>query len=197
MEQKSSASPRPKIVTVCGSTRFKEECLQVISDLERGGYAVFSVGSFPHSEGERIDPGLKATLDQLHLSKIDISDGIYVVNVGGYIGKSTQAEIEYARSKGKTIAYLEGSDGYIRPEVTRFSTHMERILRNNDHKGGWGDRQGLDIPDYLRLLKLEVTELEDALARWSWAEIADEVIDVTNFCLMIFDIANKERIAHD
>ena len=46
-------------------------------------------------------------LGEIHLSKIDLSDAIFVVNVGGYIGQAVAAEIEYAKQKGKEIIYLE------------------------------------------------------------------------------------------
>ena len=49
----------------------------------------------------------KALLGELHLSKIDMSDAIFVVNVGGYIGEAVTAEIAYAKKKGKEIIYLE------------------------------------------------------------------------------------------
>lgn len=39
---------------------------------------------------------------RMHLAKIDLSDEIYVVNVGGYIGESTRREIAYARQNKKT-----------------------------------------------------------------------------------------------
>lgn len=46
-------------------------------------------------------------LDGMHKQKIDMSDEIYVINIGGYIGESTKKEIEYAKSRGKKISYLE------------------------------------------------------------------------------------------
>ena len=46
-------------------------------------------------------------LDEMHKQKIDMSDEIYVINVGGYIRESTKSEIEYAKEKGKRISYLE------------------------------------------------------------------------------------------
>ena len=48
-------------------------------------------------------------LDDMHKRKIDMADEIFVINVGGYIGKSTQNEIAYAKSKGITIRYLDDS----------------------------------------------------------------------------------------
>ena len=49
----------------------------------------------------------KQILADLHYSKIVISDAIYVVNVNGYIGTSTNKEIEYAKKLGKEVMYLE------------------------------------------------------------------------------------------
>jgi hypothetical protein len=49
----------------------------------------------------------KERLDILHLFKIDEADEILVLNVGGYVGQSTQREIEYARRLGKPIRWLE------------------------------------------------------------------------------------------
>ena len=46
-------------------------------------------------------------LDEMHRQKIDMSDEIYVINLGGYIGESTKSEIEYAQEKKKKISYLE------------------------------------------------------------------------------------------
>ena len=46
-------------------------------------------------------------LDDMHLRKIDMADEIYVINVDGYIGSSTQNEIEYAKRIGKGVRYLE------------------------------------------------------------------------------------------
>jgi len=50
---------------------------------------------------------VKQMLDELHLRKIDLADEVMILNVGGYIGNSTRAEIEYAENKGKPINYLE------------------------------------------------------------------------------------------
>ena len=97
-----------KVITLCGSTRFKEQFLEAQKRLTLEGYVVLSVGLFGHSGDEEAwQPGTKEMLDNLHLRKIDMSDGIYVINVGGYIGESTQREIEYAFVNGKYIKYLE------------------------------------------------------------------------------------------
>ncbi len=69
------------------------------------GYIVISVGLFGHS-GDTFTDDQKIMLDDMHLAKIDLADGIYVINPGGYIGDSTKREIDYAKRTGKRIEYL-------------------------------------------------------------------------------------------
>ncbi len=96
------------VITLCGSTRFKDAYLEAQKRLTLAGNIVISVGLFGHSGDDEVwTEGTKEMLDDMHKRKIDMADGIYVINVGGYIGQSTRSEIEYARSKGKTIEYLE------------------------------------------------------------------------------------------
>ncbi|MBA3045340.1 MAG: DUF4406 domain-containing protein [Candidatus Thermoplasmatota archaeon] len=95
------------IITMCGSTRFKDEFLSAQKELTLEGHIVISVGCFGHSDPDpRITAG-KEMLDAMHLKKIDMADAIYVVNVGGYIGSSTKREIEYAEKHGKLIIFHE------------------------------------------------------------------------------------------
>ena len=99
----------PTIVVLCGSTRFEKGFRQAEAALERWGYAVFSVGSFPNATGETLDPKLKELLDNLHLLKIKMADWVMVVDGDqpgdlAYIGESTRREIEYARSLKKPIS---------------------------------------------------------------------------------------------
>ena len=97
-----------KIVTLCGSTRFKEQFIEVQKRLTLEGCIVISVGMFGHSGDEEVwKPGVKEMLDDMHLRKIDMADEIFVINVGGYIGESTRREIAYAEKTGKIINYLE------------------------------------------------------------------------------------------
>ena len=96
------------VITLCGSTRFKEQFLEAQKRLTLEGNIVISVGLFGHSGDEEVwTPGTKEMLDNMHKRKIDMADAIYVINVGGYIGSSTRSEIEYAEKQGKTIMYLE------------------------------------------------------------------------------------------
>jgi len=97
-----------KIITLCGSTKFKDEYINAQKKLTLEGNIVISVGLFVHSgDDELITEGVKDMLDELHKRKIDLADEIFVINVGGYIGESTKSEIEYAKSTGKPVEYLE------------------------------------------------------------------------------------------
>lgn len=97
-----------KVVTLCGSTKFKDEFLKVQKDLTLKGNIVISVGLFGHSGDDEVwTEGTKEMLDDMHKRKIDMADEIFVINVGGYIGSSTKSEIEYAKSKGLPIKYYE------------------------------------------------------------------------------------------
>lgn len=97
-----------KVITLCGSTRFKEQYIEAQKRLTLEGNIVISVGLFGHSGDDEVwTEGTKAMLDDMHKRKIDMADEIFVINVGGYIGRSTQNEIIYAKSKGITIRYLE------------------------------------------------------------------------------------------
>ena len=108
MATMDSNNEKMKVVTLCGSTRFKEQFLEQQKRLTLKGCIVISVGLFGHSGDEEVwKPGMKEMLDKMHLQKIDMADEIFVINVGGYLGESTKREIAYAERKGKIIQYLE------------------------------------------------------------------------------------------
>ena len=97
-----------KVVTLCGSTRFKEAFMEAQKRLTLEGHIVISVGLFGHSGDDEVwAEGMKERLDDMHRRKIDMAETIFVVNVGGYVGESTRGEIDYARRNGKEILYLE------------------------------------------------------------------------------------------
>jgi hypothetical protein len=96
-----------KIITLCGSTKFKDEFIAVQKRLTLEGNIVISVGLFGHSGDDEVwTESTKDMLDDMHKRKIDLSDEIFVVNAGGYIGSSTKSEIEYAVKTGKKVSYL-------------------------------------------------------------------------------------------
>lgn len=106
-----------KVITLCGSTRFKEAFMEAQKHLTLEGNIVISVGLFGHSGDNEVWEGMsedtltktKQMLDDMHKRKIDMADEIFVINAGGYIGTSTRSEIEYAHSTGKAVRYLEES----------------------------------------------------------------------------------------
>ena len=87
--------------------RFQNEQMEAAYKLEVAGNAVIScVYSVPNSDNSPTEEEIKM-FGKMHKAKIDISDAIFVVNVGGYIGNSTKGEIEYAKKAGKEIMWLE------------------------------------------------------------------------------------------
>lgn len=97
---------KPKTVTICGSMKFMDRMQETAERLElEKGFAV--IGVVPHVLGRELTEEEKVRLGELHLAKIDLSDAIFVVNEGGYIGHAVRTEIEYARRMGKEIMYLE------------------------------------------------------------------------------------------
>jgi hypothetical protein len=96
-----------KIITLCGSTRFKDEFLSEQKRLTLEGNIVISVGLFGHSgDTEGWSDSTKEMLDDMHKRKIDLADEIFVINVGGYIGSSTRSEIDYAIKTWKAVKYM-------------------------------------------------------------------------------------------
>ncbi|MES2169671.1 MAG: hypothetical protein V4479_02960, partial [Actinomycetota bacterium] len=75
---------RPKVVCLCGSTRFRTEFDAANRTLTLAGIIVLAPGVFGHTEGVTIPENDKAALDRLHLAKIDLADEVFVVNPGGY-----------------------------------------------------------------------------------------------------------------
>jgi len=100
----------PEIVCLCGSTRFMEAFHIAGWELTLKGYIVLTIGVCKHAEdhgAEALGDDVAERLDELHKRKIDLSDRIFVLNVGGYIGDSTRSEIKYAIATGKRVTYLE------------------------------------------------------------------------------------------
>ena len=103
-----------KVITLCGSTRFKDAFIEAQKRLTLEGNIVISVGLFGHSGDNEVWEGIsedtltktKEMLDDMHKRKIDMADEIFVINIGGYFGESTLSEIEYANATGKAVRYL-------------------------------------------------------------------------------------------
>lgn len=95
-----------KVITICGSLKFKNEMTKMAEKLALDGNCVITP-VYPTEENyTRTDKQIE-NLKNAHFKKIDLSDAIYVINVNGYIGESTKLEIEYAKSNNKEVIYLE------------------------------------------------------------------------------------------
>lgn len=101
----------PKIVCLCGSTRFYKEFQRANYEETMKGNIVLSVGFYmheseaAHGEAWGCTPEQKIALDALHFRKIELADEILVLDVGGYIGESTRNEINHAAALRKRIRY--------------------------------------------------------------------------------------------
>jgi hypothetical protein len=109
---------RPRIVCLCGSTRFSAAFREANLRETLAGRIVLTIGCDMRSDVELFSDKsewelreIKDDLDILHLQKIRLADEILVLNVGGYVGESTRREIEYAREIGKKVRWLEVFDG--------------------------------------------------------------------------------------
>jgi len=107
-------SPRPedmpRVVCLCGSTRFAATFWDVGWELTLQGVLVLTLNVVRWCDdhaGEKLAPEVCDLLDELHFCKIDMADEIRVINLGGYIGESTSVEIAYAMYLGKPVIYLE------------------------------------------------------------------------------------------
>ncbi len=94
-------------ITLCGSSRFRDEFVRWMDQLTMMGHVVYGLGSTRDFHGEPTDNDVKKQLDNVHKLKIANSDAVFVLNVNGYVGSSTLSEIQFARGAGKLIFFLE------------------------------------------------------------------------------------------
>lgn len=96
------------VITLCGSTKFKEDFIRVQKELTLKGNIILTVGLFGHSGDDEVwNQDNKKMLDDMHKRKILMADEIYVINKNNYIGESTRSEIEFAKKHNKKITYME------------------------------------------------------------------------------------------
>lgn len=106
---------KSEVITLCGSTRFQDDFNRLNRELTLAGIAVFSCGVFGKGRDVDVFDGVDAVraaatkriLGNVHADKIMMSDAIYVVNPGGYIGESTWFEIILAAMAGKGVYSIE------------------------------------------------------------------------------------------
>lgn len=94
-----------KIITVCGSLKFKEEMIKIAEKMELDGNCMITPIYPTNPDKDAYTDEEANMLDKMHKEKIKISDAILVVNVNNYIGNSTKSEIEFAKTLNKEIIY--------------------------------------------------------------------------------------------
>ncbi|WNB92577.1 DUF4406 domain-containing protein [Bacillus sp. NEB1478] len=94
-----------RVITLCGSTKFKKQFREAEASLTLQGHIVMSLGFFEQSEGIKITEEQELIFKELHFKKIDMADEIFVIDVDGYIGSSTSKEIQYAKKTNKPVRY--------------------------------------------------------------------------------------------
>lgn len=93
-----------RVITLCGSTKFKKEFINVQRQLSLLGYIVISVDCFGHGEDE-LTMEDRIMLNDMHKRKILMADEIMVIDKNNYIGKSTKSEIEFAKVNSISIYF--------------------------------------------------------------------------------------------
>ena len=94
-----------KIITVCGSYKFKKEMIEITEEMTLKGNCMLTPNELAKSNKEDYTPEEVLMIDKMHKEKIKLSDAILVVNVNNYIGSSTKSEIEFAKSLDKEVIY--------------------------------------------------------------------------------------------
>ena len=93
-----------KIITLCGSLKFQKEMMIIAEKMALEGNCILTP-VYPILEKKEKTEEQMTKLKEAHFKRIELSDAILVVNVNNYIGKSTNLEIEYAKTLGKEILY--------------------------------------------------------------------------------------------
>ena len=190
MNSWEKSDSKSNIITLCGSSRFKDEYLKVQKDLSLKGYLVLSLGLFGHS-GDDEAWAKKDLLDRVHLQKIDMSSAIFIIDVDGYVGESTKNEIEYAINRGKTVYFYSHDDLEAVQEISNSSLigpndlDLMKRLRN----------AGTDHRKFMRMITVYV----DITAPLYWWKEFDtyKVGTVANSCSTMHKIADKEFTLED
>ena len=190
MNSWEKSDSRNNIITLCGSSRFKDEYLKVQKELSLKGYLVLSLGLFGHS-GDDEAWAKKDLLDRVHLQKIDMSSAIFVIDVDGYVGETTKSEIEYAISRGKTVYFYSRNDLDKVREIPNGS-----FIGPNDldlMKRLWN--AGTDHRKFMRMIVV-YTDITAPLYWWKEFDTY-KIGTVANSCSTMHKIAEKEFTMSD
>lgn len=190
MNSWSKGDSKSNIITLCGSSKFKNEFLKVQKELSLKGYLVLSLGLFGHS-GDDEAWVKKDLLDRVHKQKIDMSSAIFIIDVDGYVGESTKNEIEYAINRGKTVYFYSHDDLEAVQEISNSS-----LIGPNDldlMKRLWN--AGTDHRKFMRMIVV-YTDITAPLYWWKEFDTY-KVGTVANSCSTMYKIAEKEFTLSD
>ncbi|MFJ6355202.1 hypothetical protein ACIQKB_37805 [Streptomyces sp. NPDC092046] len=176
-----TSTDRPKVVTLCGSTRFWHELAEANFRETLAGHAVLAPGcgmkkAHPMWEEPAAAAKLKTALDALHRWKIRACDEVLVVNPGGYIGDSTRAEQIAAGLRGQLhhTLHVEGTvitTGAFRPDLDHLDPEVPgdpyALAEAMDTDPGGIGRNFPDL--YARLCAQEPETASDLWQRACWA----------------------------
>ena len=135
-------SDRPKIVVLCGSTRFGEAFRAANLRETLAGKIVLSIGcDFKSDDALGLTDDDKARMDELHLRKIDLADEVLILNCEGYVGLSAAREIAYAILNEKPLRWWEGyNDGWEWPvgneSCRRIREALEKVGKGSSRERG-------------------------------------------------------------
>lgn len=93
-------------ITICGSTRFKDQILEVAEGLTLDGHIVMMPTVFRHDD-PNLTTEMRIRLENQHREMINKSDAIFVVNVDKYIGEATYSMLDWATRMKKEVYFLE------------------------------------------------------------------------------------------
>lgn len=135
----------PRIICLCGSTRFKDAILAASERFTMGGNIVLAPNVFGREatdEGKNthtvlVSEAEKALLDALHFRKIDLSDRVHVVNLDGYIGRSVHNEVRYAVENDKFVTFEH-------PWVIPWDVHSDRPISTRYYLAAVANRIEVD-----------------------------------------------------
>lgn len=190
MNSWDKSDSKSNIITLCGSSKFKNEFLKVQKELSLKGYLVLSLGLFGHS-GDDEAWVKKDLLDRVHKQKIGMSSAIFVIDVDGYVGESTKNEIEYAINRGKTVYFYSHDDLEAVQEISNSSLIGPNDLNLMKRLAAGG-------PVHAKYRRMITVYVNITAPLYWWKEFDTyKVGTVANSCSTMHKIADKEFTLED
>ena len=118
---------RREIITLCGSTRFMDAFKEVERALTFEGIIPLAPAIYGKAENVEYSEELAKNLFELHQDRIRISDGIFVIDVDGYIGDATKKDIELAEKENKTIRCYSKEKDHIKELLDKLNSSFKKV----------------------------------------------------------------------